>query len=184
MSGQGKGHAVVGAVKQLISFAVGDEEYGFELQHVKEVIRMREVTWLPETPSYVQGIVNLRGQVIPIIDLREKFGLPSTETTAETRVIVVEVEGSAVGMVVDSASQVVRLPENQFEPPPAVLSKASQAYITAVGKQGDKLITLLDVRRLLKAVGMQIATQDLKGRPEELAAKETAQALAESLLKD
>ena len=168
MSEHRRGDAAIGEMKQLISFTVGDEEYGFELQHVKEVIRMREVTRLPEVPAYVQGIVNLRGQVIPIIDLREKFGLPSTEATADTRVIVVEVEESAVGMVVDCADQVVRLAASQFEPPPPVLSKASQAYITAVGKLEDRLITILDVRRLLKSVGMQNIT----------AAKEVAQALA------
>jgi purine-binding chemotaxis protein CheW len=146
MNAQGESQATVGKVKQLISFAVAHEEYGFELQHVKEVIRMREVTWLPEAPSCVQGIVNLRGQVIPIIDLREKFGLEHVEATAETRVIVVEQEeGSAVGMMVDSASQVIRLPESEFEPPPAVLSKVAQDYIAAVGKRGDRLITVLDV---------------------------------------
>ncbi|HUI69634.1 MAG TPA: chemotaxis protein CheW [Spirochaetia bacterium] len=177
MSERARGEAIVGEVKQLISFAVGEEVYGFELQHVKEVIRMREITWLPETPSYVQGIINLRGQVIPVIDLREKFGLPSTEATAETRVIVVEVEESVVGMVVDSADEVVRLPESQFEPPPTVLSKESQSYITAVGKQEDRLITLLDVKRLLKSVGMQTLKHPEDHRKEP-SVQEAAQVVA------
>jgi purine-binding chemotaxis protein CheW len=169
MKTQAEAHANMNEVRQLINFAIADEEYGFELQHVKEVIRMREVTWLPEAPSCVRGIVNLRGQVIPIIELREKFGLQHLEATADTRVIVVEEEGSAVGMMVDSASQVVRMPENQIEAPPAVLSKVSQNYITAVGKQGDRLITLLDVKLLLKAVELQALQQVLKDRQAESA---------------
>ena len=110
----------VGEVKQLISFTVGAEEYGLELLRVKEVIRMRQITWLPKAPSCVKGIINLRGDVIPIVDLRERFGLQSRSKTAMTRVIVVEVEGKPVGMVVDSASQVVRVPADQFDPPPPV----------------------------------------------------------------
>jgi len=179
MNAQGESQANACEVKQIISFAIADEEYGFELQHVKEVIRMREVTWLPEAPSCVQGIVNLRGQVIPIIDLREKFGLKHVEATAESRIIVVEEkEGSAVGMMVDSASQVVRLPENQFEPPPAVLSTVAQRYITAVGKQEDRLITLLDVKLLLKAIETQALREAMKAHQEEPAAEERPKVFA------
>src|SRR5208337_4524085 len=118
-------------VKQLISFTVGAEEYGLELLRVKEVIRMRQITWLPKAPSCVRGIINLRGEVIPIVDLRERFGMQGQEQTTMTRVIVVEVEGEPVGMVVDSASQVVRVPADQFEPPPAVMGEGSRDFITA-----------------------------------------------------
>ena len=86
-------------VKQLISFTVGAEEYGLELLKVKEVIRTRHLTWLPKAPSCVKGIINLRGDIIPIVDLRDRFGLQAIEQTATTRVIVVEVEGRLVGMV-------------------------------------------------------------------------------------
>src|SRR5271157_3292001 len=97
---------IAGEVKQLISFTVGTEEYGLELLRVKEVIRMRQITWLPKAPACVKGIINLRGDVILIVDLHERFGLLAHEQTATTRVIVVQVEGRMVGMVVDSASQV------------------------------------------------------------------------------
>jgi purine-binding chemotaxis protein CheW len=136
-------------VKQLISFTVGAEEYGLELLRVKEVIRMRQITWLPKAPSCVKGIINLRGDVIPIVDLRERFGLGAQEQSAMTRVIVVEVEGRMVGMVVDSASQVVRIPADQFDPPPPILGKVDRGFITAVGKLGDKLILMIDVDRIL-----------------------------------
>ncbi|HVO39690.1 MAG TPA: chemotaxis protein CheW [Spirochaetia bacterium] len=140
-----------GELRQFISFSVGDEEYGLELLRVKEVIRVREITWLPKAPSFVKGIINLRGDVIPIIDLRDKFGLEAKEATANTRVIVVEVEGKLMGMIVDSASQVVRIPADQIDPPPPVLGGFSQEFITGVGKMEDKLIILLNIDRILSS---------------------------------
>ncbi len=136
-------------LRQFISFSVGDEEYGLELLRVKEVIRIREITWLPKAPTFVKGIINLRGDVIPIIDLRDKFGLPAKENTAMTRVIVVEVESRLMGMVVDSASQVVRIPADQIDPPPPVLGGFSQEFITGVGKMEDKLVILLNIDAIL-----------------------------------
>jgi purine-binding chemotaxis protein CheW len=149
---------VTAEVKQLISFTVGAEEYGIELLRVKEVIRMRQITWLPKAPACVKGIINLRGDVIPIVDLRDRFGLHSIEHTAMTRVIVVEVDGRPVGMVVDSASQVVRLPADQFEPPPPMMGAASRDFITGVGKMDGKLIIMVDTDRILSIEEMsQIA---------------------------
>ena len=138
-----------GDLKQFISFSIGEEEYGLELLRVKEVIRIREITWLPKAPSFVKGIINLRGDVIPIIDLRDKFGLEAKESTAMTRVIVVEVEGRMIGMVVDAASQVVRIPADQIDPPPPMLGGFSQEFITGVGKLEDKLIILLNTDAIL-----------------------------------
>ena len=136
-------------LRQFISFSVGAEEYGLELLRVKEVIRVREITWLPKAPSFVKGIINLRGDVIPIIDLRDRFGLEALDQTAQTRVIVVEVEGRLMGMVVDSASQVVRIPADQIDPPPPVMGELSQEFITGVGKLEDKLVILLNVDAIL-----------------------------------
>jgi purine-binding chemotaxis protein CheW len=154
-------------VKQLISFTVGAEEYGLELLRVKEVIRMRQITWLPKAPSCVKGIINLRGDVIPIIDLRERFGLASQEKSAMTRVIVVDVEGKSVGMVVDSASQVVRVPADQFDPPPSVMGAESRDFITAVGKLGEKLIIMIDIDRILSTEELsQIADSLQTSAPE------------------
>lgn len=146
-------------LKQLIGFTVGAEEYGLELLQVKEVIRMRPITWLPKAPSCVKGIINLRGDIIPIIDLRDRFGMQPQEQTAMTRVVVVEVEGRPVGMVVDSASQVVRVPADQFDPPPEALGEASRDFITAVAKMGDKLIIMIDAARIISGEEMsQIAS--------------------------
>jgi purine-binding chemotaxis protein CheW len=138
-----------GELRQFISFSVGEEEYGLELLRVKEVIRVREITWLPKAPSFVKGIINLRGDVIPVIDLRERFGLGARETAASARVIVVEVEQRLIGMVVDSASQAVRIPADQIDPPPPVLGRFSQEFISGVGKLDDKLIILLNADAVL-----------------------------------
>jgi len=147
-------------LRQLISFSVGEEEYGLELLRVKEVIRMREITWLPKAPSFVKGIINLRGDVIPIIDLRDKFGLESREDTAQTRVIVVEIEGRLLGLVVDSASQVVRIAADQIDPPPPVPGGFSQELITGVGKIDDRLVILLNADSILTA-GEKMALSSL-----------------------
>ncbi len=142
-------HATARELRQFISFSVGEEEYGLELLRVKEVIRVRETTWLPKAPSFVKGIINLRGEVIPIIDLRDRFGLQVQEETPQTRVIVVEVEGRPMGMVVDSVNQVVRVPADQIDPPPPVLGGFSQEFITGVGKLDDKLVILLNADAIL-----------------------------------
>jgi len=142
-------------VRQLINFAVGSEEYGLELSRVKEVIRTRQVTWLPKAPASVKGVINLRGDVIPIVDLRERLGLSAHEQTAASRVIVVEVQGCMVGMVVDVANQVVRVPADQFDPPPPILGDVDRAIVSAVGKIGDRLVIMIDVDRLLNAGEME-----------------------------
>ena len=136
-------------LNQLISFIVGEEEYGLGILKVKEVIRIREITRIPKAPTFVKGIINLRGDVIPIIDLREKFGLNQKEYTSMTRVIVVEVEGKLIGMVVDAVSQVIRVPSDQIEPPPPVVGGLSEEYIKGVGKIGERLIILLNIEKIL-----------------------------------
>ena len=154
-------------MKQLISFTVGAEEYGLELLRVKEVIRMRQITWLPKAPACVKGIINLRGDVIPIVDLRERFGLQSIEDTAMTRVIVAEVEGRPVGMVVDSASQVVRVPADQFDPPPPMVGRAARGFITGVGKMDGKLIITIDMDRILSTEEMSQIAGSLEATEKE-----------------
>ena len=138
-----------GELNQLISFKVGNEEYGLDILRVKEVIRIREITRLPKAPSFVKGIINLRGDVIPIIDLRDKFGLEHQEYTDMTRVIVVDVDEKLVGMVVDAASQVVRIPADQIDPPPPIVGGLSTEYIKGVGKIDERLVILLQIDRIL-----------------------------------
>jgi len=138
-----------GELNQLISFIVGEEEYGLDILRVKEVIRIREITRLPRAPSFVKGIINLRGDIIPIIDLRDKFGLERQDYTAMTRVIVVDVDSRLIGMVVDAASQVVRIPADQIEPPPPIVGGLSVEFIKGVGKLDERLVVLLNIDRIL-----------------------------------
>jgi len=142
-------HEMEGDLNQLISFIVGDEEYGLDILRVKEVIRIRDITRLPRVPSFVKGIINLRGDVIPIIDLRDKFGLENREYTDMTRVIVVDIDEKLVGMVVDAASQVVRIPTDQIEPPPPIVGGLSAEYVRGVGKLDERLVILLNIDRIL-----------------------------------
>ena len=138
-------------LRQFITFTVGEEEYGLELLRVKEVIRLRQITWLPKAPVFVKGIINLRGDVIPVIDLRRRFGLKAVDETAQTRVIVVEVDGLLTGLEVDSASQVARIPADQIDPPPPLLDGFSNAFITGVGKMEDSLVILVNPDAILTA---------------------------------
>ena len=141
--------AAADELTQLISFMVGKEEYGLEILNVKEVIRIREITKIPKAPLFVKGIINLRGDVIPIIDLREKFGLETEEYTTMTRVIIVEVDGKAIGMVVDSVSQVIRIAQSEVEPPPPLIGGLAAEYLRGVGKIGERLIILLNIIKIL-----------------------------------
>ena len=156
-------------LRQFISFTVAEEEYGLELLRVREVIRVREITWLPRAPSFIRGIINLRGDVIPIIDLRERFGLQAQDATAMTRVIVVQVEGQLLGMVVDSASQVVRIPAEQIEQAPLLLGRLSRELVTGVGKIDDRLVALLDVSAVL-GVGEKRDLSRLRGKDSRMRA--------------
>jgi len=139
------------ATHQLIRFRVGEGEYGLDLLKVKEVIRTREVTWPPKTPNCVKGVINLRGDVIPIVDLRERFGLCQRESTEGARVIVVEVEGKNVGLAVDSASQVARIPAERFSDAPSIIKDSTKNFIMSVGRLEDGLVIMLDAGKIFSA---------------------------------
>lgn len=134
---------------QLVTFSIGDEEFGVEILKVQEIIRMLEITKVPKAPPFVEGVINLRGKVIPIIDLRKRFGMESRNHDKNTRIIVIEINAMIVGFVVDSVSEVLRLPANTVEPPPPVVAGLDSDYISGVGKLEDRLLIMLDLNRLL-----------------------------------
>lgn len=136
---------------QLVSFKIGDEEFGVDILKVQEINRMLQVTRVPNAPDYVDGVINLRGKVIPIIDLRTRLNMPRKEHDKDTRIVVVELSGRVVGFVVDAVSEVLRIPKSVTEPPPSVVSGIDAEYITAVGKLEDRLLILLDLERILSA---------------------------------
>jgi purine-binding chemotaxis protein CheW len=136
---------------QLVSFNIGDEEFGVDILRVQEINRMLEVTRVPNAPSYVDGVINLRGKVIPIVDLRERFGMERREHDKNTRIIVVELSGNTLGFVVDAVREVLRIPRSVTEPPPQLAGGVKDEYITAVGKLDDRLLILLDLDKIIDA---------------------------------
>lgn len=135
---------------QLVVFQLGGETYGVEINHVQEIIRLQPITEIPRTPAFVEGVINLRGRIIPILDMHKRFHLPAAEATNNTRIMVVELGELTVGMIVDSVSEVLRLPAGSIEPPPPMISGIDVAYLKGVGKWNDKLIILLDLDRVLQ----------------------------------
>jgi purine-binding chemotaxis protein CheW len=134
---------------QLVTFSIGEEEFGVDILRVQEIIRMMEITKVPRAPDFVEGVINLRGKVIPIVDLRQRFNLEKREHDKHTRIIVIEISNMIVGFVVDAVSEVLRIPADTVEPPPAVVSGLESEYISGVGKLEDRLLILLDLNRLL-----------------------------------
>jgi purine-binding chemotaxis protein CheW len=136
---------------QLVSFNIGDEEFGVDILQVQEINRMLEVTRVPNAPHHVDGVINLRGKVIPIIDLRCRFGMPRKEHDKHTRIVVVELNGRVIGFVVDAVREVLRIPRSVTEPPPSIAGSVNEEYITGVGKLEDRLLILLDLEKVLGA---------------------------------
>ena len=137
-------------ILQIVTFKLGNEEYAVDILKVQEINRVVEITSIPNAPSYVEGVINLRGKVIPVINLRKKFGLDSKEMDSQSRIMVVDI-GSTVGLIVDSVSEVLRLSSDTIEPPPPMTAgNGSSEYIKGVGKLADRLLILLDIEKLLK----------------------------------
>ncbi len=134
---------------QLVSFTIGNEEFGVDILFVHEINRMIQITKVPNSPSFVDGVINLRGRVIPVIDLRTKFGIERKEHDNNTRIIVVEVAGKTVGFIVDAVKEVLRIPKSITEPPPEIVTGINSEFIMAVGKLEDRLITLIDLEKIL-----------------------------------
>ncbi|MFW6235611.1 MAG: chemotaxis protein CheW [Desulfovibrionales bacterium] len=144
---------------QLVTFSIDGEEFGVEILKVQEIIRMLGITRVPRAPQFVEGVINLRGKVIPIIDLRKRFGLDSRGQDKNTRIIVIEINSMIVGFVVDSVSEVLRIPAGTIEPPPPVVSGFDSEYISGVGKLEDRLLILLDLNRLLSGEEQKALSQ-------------------------
>lgn len=136
-------------IQQLVSFKLGKEEFGVEILKVQEIIRMLEITKVPNTPKFVDGVINLRGRVIPVIDLRVKLNMSKLERGNSTRIIVVEINETTTGFIVDEVNEVLRIPDNVMEAPPSFIAGIERDYIRAVCKLADRLLILLDLERVL-----------------------------------
>ncbi len=139
-----------GGELQLVVFNIGREEFGVEITKVQEIIRMTSITGIPQAPDYIRGIINLRGRIIVVLNLNVIMGMETKEQDENTRIIVANIDETIMGFIVDSVSEVIRLPEDNVEPAPAVIaSKIGTEYVMGVGKLEDRLLILLDLDRIL-----------------------------------
>lgn len=136
-------------VLQLVTFTLKNEEYAVDILKVQEINRIVEITTVPNSPDYVEGVINLRGKVIPVINLRKKFGFEAKETDDVSRIIIMDINGITNGIVVDSVSEVLRIPSDTVEPAPPMASGTHSMYIKGIAKLENRLIILLDIDKLV-----------------------------------
>jgi len=152
--------------EQLVIFTLGQGHYGVDISAVESIIKMQAITAVPRAPSFIEGLTNLRGTVLPVIDLRRRFGLPVEEETKEARIVVVEINGMTVGMVVDGVSEVLHVLEKDIEPPSSIVSTTDSAFITGIVRVDERLIILLDLGRVLsirEGAGLQALSAGSRG---------------------
>lgn len=146
---------------QLVSFVVGAEEYAIPILAVQEINRMMAITKVPQSPPFVEGVINLRGKVIPVVDLRKRFGMPVSENTGDERIVVVEVQGETearvIGFTVDKVNRVLRIGNDIVEPAPAMACGADSEYVLGVGKLEEGLLILLSLDKLFSQRELELA---------------------------
>jgi purine-binding chemotaxis protein CheW len=134
-----------------VVFKLEGEEYGIDILRVKEIKEMLRITRVPKAPSFVRGVVNLRGEVIPVIDLRKKFNLQEGNDADSTRIVIVTVDEITIGLIIDTSSEVLEIDKEAIEEPPMAVSSIDHSYILGIGKVDDRLIILLDVAKIISA---------------------------------
>lgn len=139
----------MGEVSQFVAFRVGSEEFAVDIKRVKEIIRVREATRIPRTPPFIQGVINLRGDVIPVIDLRKRFEVEAAGVTGETRTMIVEMGEGLVGLIVDAVTEVLPIDGDDVEPPPNNVAGLKAEYLAGVGKVNGRLLIILEIDKLL-----------------------------------
>jgi purine-binding chemotaxis protein CheW len=133
---------------QIVVCELADEHYGLDIAKVFEIIRHQPITAVPRSPRFVKGVINLRGRIIPVVDLRERFGMPAAEPTKETRIVVAESATTRVGLIVDSVSEVLLVPTEAVEATPEVAAGADAEYLRGIANLGDRLVLLLELAGL------------------------------------
>ncbi|MFN7036984.1 MAG: chemotaxis protein CheW [Bellilinea sp.] len=134
---------------QLVVFELENEKYGVDIASVEGIIKMQEITRLPHAPEFIEGITNLRGTIVPVVDLRTRFGLLRKEPTRDTRIVIANMDSSKVGIIVDAVTQVIRVPEDKIEPPPQMSVTINSAFIKNIAKLESELVILLDLGKVL-----------------------------------
>ena len=144
--------------RQLVVFRLANDVYGLEIQAVREIIRMQEITRVPNAPEFIEGVINLRGRICPVMDLRKRFGVSVTDATSESRTVVVEISGEDVGMIVDAVTEVLRVSGDRVQPPSPVVTTADTRVVEGIVNLDDRLIILVDLDTLLSAEDRAVFT--------------------------
>jgi len=134
---------------QVVGFRIGEETFGVRIASVREIVRVPEITSVPNAQETIEGVINLRGKIIPVIDLRKRFGQAEIQSDKKNRILVVELENKLIGLIVNSASEVLKIPPSEIESPGSVFADGESSYVTGVGKLKGRLIILLDISKLL-----------------------------------
>ncbi len=134
---------------QMVVFDLASEYYGVDISDVREIIRMQNITRVPGTPDYMEGVLNLRGKIAPVVDLRKRLNLKVTEQTKESRIVVIDINNKDVGVIVDGVTEVLRIPESSVEPPSQMLTNGDRVHLKGIAKLQDKLVILLDMDSIL-----------------------------------
>ena len=160
----------------IVGFEVGRETYGVPITSLHEIVRVPEITAVPDAPDYMEGVINLRGKIVSVIDLRKRLGEKKVTTTRRNRILVVEHKGRLSGLIVDSATEVLKIPASDFEPSPTTLQEGRLNCVTGLGKYKGRLIVLLDMTRVLDLGAMQKNSAASEGATEQAAGSRRAAA--------
>ena len=152
---------------QIVAMRLSDEDYGIPILQIQEILRLTEVTHIPNMPDFIEGVLNLRGKIIPVLDLRKRFHLKITENTDKTRIVIVEAENQTMGLVVDSVSEVINLKREQLDSVPHSITSIETEYLMGVAKIDNRLVVLLDLGKLLNSIE-KIALKDIEGIPADI----------------
>jgi len=136
---------------QLVVFDLASEHYGVHIADVREIMRLQSITKVPGAMVYIEGVINLRGKVLPVLDLRKRLGLKVEDLTEESRIVVVDIEAGEVGVIVDAVTEVLRVPNAAIEGPSSMLTQGNSDYLRGIAKLTDRLIILLDLNKLLSS---------------------------------
>ena len=155
----------------IVGFQVGRETYGVPIASLHEIVRVTEITSVPDSPDYIEGVINLRGKIVSVIDLRKRFGAKQINNNRKNRILVVELNGRLTGLIVDAASDVLKIPENDVEAAPAVFQEGGLNCVTGLGKYKGRLIVLLDMNKLLQQTSRKRDEKDPSTKPENSGAR-------------
>lgn len=147
--------------KQYVVFTLGKEEYGVDIKKVTTIERIIQIARVPKTQQYIKGVINLRGEIIPIMDLRLRFNMPETQETDDTRIIIVKIEEVSIGIIVDAVAEVIELTDHAIENISNFSSDLSIDYLYGVGKVDDRIVTLLNIEKLLKSTNNDYQVREL-----------------------